>query len=144
MLINIIKGVHILAVIAWMAGLLYLPRLFAYHTPTAPGSETDATFQAMERGLVKIIMQPASMAVLLLGGALVVLEGIGILVAPWMITKLIAVGFLFVIQYFLGQARQRLALGYRDHSQRFWRIINELPFVAAIIIVLAVTTKFTL
>ena len=142
MIINIVKGLHILAVIAWMAGLMYLPRLFAYHTRAAPGSETDATFQAMERGLLKIIMQPASLAVLFLGGTLVALEGVGILVTPWMIVKLVGVGFLFGLQHFLGQTRKRLALGHRDRSERFWRMINELPFVAAIIIVLAVTTKF--
>ena len=142
MIINIIKGLHILAVIAWMAGLRYLPRLFAYHTRAAPGSETDATFQAMERGLLNIIMQPASLAVLFLGGTLVALEGVGILATSWMIVKLVGVGVLFGLQHFLGQARKRLALGHRDRSERFWRMINELPFVAAIIIVLAVTTKF--
>ena len=141
-MINIIKALHILAVIAWMAGLMYLPRLFAYHTRAAAGSEMDETFKTMERKLLAIIMNPASVAVVILGAVLVWLEGAALLTRPWMWTKLAAVIFLLVWHHFLAQARKRLAGGHRDRSERFWRMTNEMPFLAAIIIVFAVVTKF--
>lgn len=142
MIFNVLRGLHILAVIAWMAGLLYLPRLYAYHTRAAVGSEMDETFKVMEAKLLRIIMNPAMIAVVLLGASLVWFDGAGVLRAPWMITKLAGVGFLLVWHHHLAAARKRLASGYRDRSERFWRMTNELPFLAAIVIVLAVTTKF--
>jgi protoporphyrinogen IX oxidase len=142
MIFNIVRGLHILAVIAWMAGLLYLPRLFAYHTRAAVGSEMDETFKIMEAKLLRMIMNPAMIAVLVLGGTLVWMDGLQILKTPWMATKLVGVVFLLLWHYYLAVARKRLAAGRRDHSERFWRLTNELPFLAAIVIVLAVTTKF--
>jgi len=142
MIFNIIKGLHILAVIAWMAGLLYLPRLYAYHTRAAVGSEMDATFQTMEAKLLRIIMTPAMIAVVVLGGTLVWLDGPRILATPWMSVKLAGVLFLIGWHVFLARSRKALAAGQRDRSERFWRMTNELPFLAAIVIVLAVTTKF--
>ena len=141
MMISVVRGLHILAVIAWMAGLMYLPRLFAYHTRAEVGSEMDETFKTMERKLLAIIMNPASIAVVVLGASLVWLEGPQMLAAPWMIIKLSGVVFLLGWHYFLGRARKRLAAGHRDRSERFWRMTNELPFLAAIVIVLCVTTK---
>jgi len=139
---NILLGLHILAVIAWMSGLLYLPRLFAYHTRAAVGSEMDETFQTMERKLLRIIMNPAMTAVVILGGLLVWNDGVVILKAPWMLTKLCGVAFLLWWHHFLAKARKTLAAGRRDRTERFWRMTNELPFLAAIVIVLSVTTKF--
>jgi putative membrane protein len=144
MLINLVKGFHILAVIAWMAGLLYLPRLFVYHTRAAPGSELDTTFQEMEAKLFNIIMTPAMVSVVLLGSALVALEGPALLKTPWMMIKLTGVAFLLGWHGYLGLARRALVRGRREHTERFWRMMNETPFVAALIIVLAVTTKFVL
>ena len=142
MIFNIIKGLHILAVIAWMAGLLYMPRLFAYHTRAVVGSEMDQTFQTMEAKLGKIIMRPAMIAVVILGATLVYYDGAHILRAPWMMTKLAGVVFLLFWHGYLMRARTQLAAGLRPHSERFWRMTNELPFLAAILIVLSVTTKF--
>ena len=147
MIFNILRGLHILAVIAWMAGLLYLPRLFTYHTRAAVGSEMDETFKVMEVKLLRIIMNPAMIAVLVLGGALVWVDGAqrlgwGFLVTPWMLCKLGGVLFLLSWHHYLAVARKRLAAGRRERSERFWRMTNELPFLAAIVIVLAVTTKF--
>lgn len=142
MIFNIIKGFHILAVIAWMAGLLYLPRLFAYHTRATPGSEIDETFKVMEAKLLKIIMTPAMVAVAVLGSTLVYLDGLPTLSKSWMVVKLLGVMGLFGWHIYLAKARGRLALGERPHTERFWRMTNELPFLAAIVIVLAVTTKF--
>lgn len=141
-MLNVVRGLHILAVIAWMAGLLYLPRLFAYHTRAAPGSEMDATFKVMEAKLLRIIMNPAMIAVVLLGGTLVALEGVRLLTTPWMATKLAGVTFLLVWHHYLAIERKRLDRGERRRSERFWRMTNELPFLAAIVIVLSVTTKF--
>ena len=68
---NLLRGLHIVAVIAWMAGMLYLPRLYVYHTRATPGSEMDETFKVMEHKLLKMIINPASFAVLLFGGTLI-------------------------------------------------------------------------
>lgn len=142
MIFNLLRGLHILAVIAWMAGLLYLPRLFAYHTRSAVGSEMDETFKTMEAKLLRIIMNPAMVAVLVLGGALVWFDGPQVLKTPWMATKLAGVIFLLFWHSYLATARKRLAAGRRERTERFWRMTNELPFLAAIVIVLSVTTKF--
>ena len=142
MIFNIVKGLHILAVIAWMAGLLYMPRLFAYHTRAAVGSEMALTFQTMEAKLGRIIMAPAMIAVVVLGVVLVFYDGAAILHSPWMMTKLAGVAFLLGWHFFLRRSRLELASGMRPHSERFWRMTNELPFLAAIVIVLSVTTKF--
>ena len=142
MIVNVVKGLHILAVIAWMAGLLYMPRLFAYHTRSVVGSEMDETFQTMEAKLGRIIMTPAMIAVLVLGATLVWLEGAALLRQPWMMVKLCGVVFLLAWHGFLMRARRQLAAGLRPRSERFWRATNELPFLAAIVIVLSVTTKF--
>lgn len=144
MVIGVVKGLHILAVIAWMAGLLYLPRLYAYHTKSAPGSEMDVMFKRMEHGLLNIIMTPAAIFVVLLGATLVGLEGVGILSAPWMMLKLLGVAFLLGWHFYLMRARVAFLDGRRSHSEKFWRMMNETPFIAAIVIVLSVTTKFTL
>jgi putative membrane protein len=142
MMFNIIRGLHILAVIAWMAGLLYLPRLFAYHTRAEPGSEMDETFKVMERKLEAIIMRPAMIAVVAFGLTLVSFDGLSTLTRPWMLLKLAGVLFLLFWHLFLAGARRALAAGERRRSERFWRMTNELPFLAAIVIVLSVTTKF--
>jgi putative membrane protein len=145
---NLLIGLHILAVIAWMAGLLYLPRLFAYHTRAAAGSEMDATFKVMETKLLRIIMNPAMAVVWLLGLALIWFDatqeqwGWRFLLTPWMLTKLAGVLFLTWWHHYLGKARQGFSAGRRDHAERFWRMTNELPFLAAIVMVLAITTKF--
>ncbi len=147
---NLLRGFHILAVIAWMAGLLYLPRLFAYHSTTSVGSETDETFKAMEARLMAIIMTPAMVAVIVLGACLVWYDatqqhwGWRFLATPWMSAKLAGVAFLLGFQAFLARARRDFAAGQRTRSARFWRMTNELPFLAAVLIVLAVTTKFHL
>jgi putative membrane protein len=145
---NLLIGLHIIAVIAWMAGLLYLPRLFAYHTRSAPGSELEETFKTMEVKLYRIIMNPAMVAVWALGLTLIWFDatqqrwGWAFLLTPWMLVKLAGVLFLTLWHYYLGVARKALAGGRRARSERFWRATNELPFLAAIVMVLAVTTKF--
>jgi protoporphyrinogen IX oxidase len=142
MLFNVIKGLHIIAVIAWMAGLLYLPRLFVYHTRAAVGSEMDETFKVMEQKLEGVIMTPALVVVVLLGATLVWFDGMGVLSARWMMFKLAGVAFLLCWHLFLRRERRAFAAGARRRTERFWRMTNELPILAAIVIVLSVTTKF--
>lgn len=145
---NLLIGLHIVAVIAWMAGLLYLPRLYIYHTGAAPGSEMDATFKTMELKLGRMIMNPAMVAVWLLGLALIWFDatqlrwGWGFLATPWMLTKLAGVLLLTGWHNYLMVARKGLAAGRRRRTARFWRMTNELPFLAAIVMILAITTKF--
>lgn len=143
---DLLRGLHILAVIAWMSGLLYLPRLFAYHTAAAPGSESETTFQTMERKLLGIIMNPAMAAAWLFGLGLVWIDGEArgwsFLLEPWMLVKLSGVVFLTWWHHYLALARKALAGGERRRSARYWRMTNELPFLAAIAMVLAVTTEF--
>ena len=145
---NVLRALHILSVIAWMAGLMYLPRLFAYHTKAAAGSEMDLTFQKMERGLYRMIMNTGMIAVYVLGLTLIWFDatqqrwGWGFLLTPWMLVKLAGVLFLTWWHHYLGRARVALAQGRRDRSERFWRMTNELPFLVAIVMILAITTKF--
>jgi putative membrane protein len=145
---NLLIGFHILAVIAWMAGLLYLPRLFAYHTRARAGSQMDETFKVMEAKLLTMIMRPAFIAVIALGVALAWYDasqlqwGWGFLLRPWMLLKLAGVAFLIWWHHFLFVERKRIAAGTSRRSERFWRATNELPFLAAIVVVLSVTTKF--
>lgn len=143
-----IIGLHILSIIAWMAGLLYLPRLFVYHTRAERGSQMDATFIEMERKLYSVIMVPSSLVALTLGSCLIWIDshvrsdGLRFLGTPWMSVKLTGVVLMFAYQGFLGRSRRAFAAGRNQHSETFWRRMNEVPFVLAIFMVLAVTTKF--
>jgi putative membrane protein len=145
---DLVRGLHILAVIAWMAGLLYLPRLFAYHADSDPASDKAQTFTVMEGKLYRIIMNPAMMAAWLFGATLIYIDahrrsqGWGFLGEPWMSTKLAGVVFLTGWHIYLGRARRAFALGQNRKSSKFWRMTNELPFLAAIVMVIAVTTEF--
>jgi putative membrane protein len=144
---DLLRGLHILSVIAWMAGLLYLPRLFAYHTRAKAGSEMDLTFQTMELKLYRIIMNPAMIVAWILGLSLIWVRSDGLkhpefLHQPWMVVKLAGVVFVTWWHHVLGRARKAFAKGANTRSERYWRMTNELPFLAAIVMVLAVTTEF--
>ena len=144
---DLVRGLHILAVIAWMAGLLYLPRLYAYHTRATAGSEMDLTFKTMERKLLSIIMNPAMVAAWVLGLCLLDIRtanfsDAGLMLHPWLATKLVGVVFITSWHHFLAVSRKRFAKDRNKHSEKFWRAVNELPFLAAIVMVIAVTTEF--
>lgn len=143
---NLIRGLHILAVIAWMAGMLYLPRLYVYHTRATPGSEMDETFKVMERRLLRGIINPAMILALVFGLGLIMADGAirgwDFMHKPWMLAKLAGVFVLFSFHGLLSGARRKFEKGQNTRSEKFWRMANELPFVAAIVIVLSVTTKF--
>jgi putative membrane protein len=144
---NLLIGLHIVAVIAWMAGLLYLPRLFAYHARAVAGSEMAETFKVMEAKLMRMIINPASFAVAGFGGALIWNDvstfGWAYFARGWAFAKLAGVVFLFGWHGFLSQERKKIAAGTSTRSERFWRATNELPFLAAIIVVLSATTKWS-
>lgn len=143
---NLLRGLHILAVIAWMSGMLYLPRLFAYHTRAEAGSQMDETFKIMEVKLLRIIINPAMVLTVLFGSGLVWVDlsrlGPHFWLAPWALVKIVGILFLVSWHGFLARARRAFAENRNTRSERFWRMTNELPFIAAIVIVLAVTTKF--
>jgi len=143
---NAVRGLHILSVIAFMAGMLYLPRLFVYHTGAEPGSQMDETFKVMERRLLRGIINPASIATALFGVGLILadaqIRGWSFLAEPWMATKLVALVGLYGFHGFLSASRKRFERGENVRSEKFWRMVNEIPFVLAIVIVIAVTTKF--
>ena len=145
MLHEVLRGLHILAVIAWMAGLLYLPRLFVYHSAATVGSEMDETFQVMERKLLRVIMNPAMAAVFVLGAALVWQDagGLGwrIFLKPWLAIMLAGALALSSWHHYLALAREAFAAGARPRSARFWRMSNEIPFLVAAVVILAATTK---
>jgi putative membrane protein len=144
---DLLRGGHILSVIAWMIGLMYLPRLYAYHTKAAPGSEMDLTFRKMEAGLYRLIMNVGMIAAWGFGLALIYYDGAhrlgwGFLTQPWMLTKIAGILFMTGWHHYLGQARKAFAAGRNLRSERYWRMVNELPFLAAVVMVLAVTTEF--
>jgi putative membrane protein len=145
---DLLRAGHILSVIAWMIGLMYLPRLFAYHVKATAGSELDLTLQKMEAGLYRLIMNVGMGLAWTFGLALLYVDGTqrlgwGFLTQPWMLVKLSGVVFLTVWHLYLGRARKAFVEGRNTRSERYWRMVNELPFLAAIVMVLAVTTEFT-
>ncbi|MBI5938845.1 MAG: CopD family protein [Caulobacterales bacterium] len=143
---NLIRGLHIISVIAWMAGMLYLPRLYVYHSKATTGSELDETFKVMELKLLRMIINPAMIAAFLFGLLLIMadgqIRGWDFLAKPWMLAKLAGITFLSGWHGFLSASRKKFANGTNTRSERFWRATNELPFVAAMVIVLSVTTKY--
>jgi putative membrane protein len=134
-----LKALHIVAVISWMAGLLYLPRLFVYHAAVAPGSAQSETFKVMESRLYKFIMMPA-MTLTWIVGIVLVLQG-GWLTAGWLHAKLILVVAMTIMHGLLGHWANEFAFDRNRHSQKFYRIANEIPTVLLILIVILATVK---
>ena len=141
MLYEILKALHIVSVIAWMAGLLYLPRLYVYHSGTAVGSEASETFKVMERRLLRAIINPAMIAVFLLGGALVLVEGAELMHAGWFHIKLLLVIGLTVMHGLMARWRKEFERDDRRHTAKFFRIMNEVPTLAMIAIVILAVVK---
>jgi protoporphyrinogen IX oxidase len=138
-----IKALHVIAVIAWMAGLLYLPRLFVYHVGTIPGSEASEMFKLMERRLLRAIMNPAMIAVFVLGLLLAYAEGPRLMMAGWFHAKLLLVLVLAAMHGMMARWRGAFARDERGRTARFFRIMNEVPTLAMIaIVILAVVKPF--
>ena len=134
-----LKALHIIAVVAWMAGLFYLPRLFVYHADAAPGSETSETFKTMEERLLNVIMNPALVATWIFG--LLTAASTGYWTAPWLHAKLALVVGLTVVHHLLARDRKAFARDERPHSARYYRILNEVPTIGLILIVLLAVLK---
>jgi putative membrane protein len=136
-----LKALHIIAVVAWMAGLLYLPRLFVYHAGVPAESNRAAMLQVMERRLLHGIMAPAAIMTYGFGLLLAAMPGIVGWRQGWIWVKLGLVGVLTVYHLLLAHWRRDLAAGKQSHSARFYRIVNEVPTLVMIGIVLLVVLK---
>jgi putative membrane protein len=136
-----IKAFHVIAVIAWMAGMLYLPRLFVYHCETAPGSSESERFKLMERKLMRTIINPSMIAVWVLGLTLAVVSHA--YDERWFMMKLTLVVVLSALHGFFAACLKAFARDENRRSQRFYRIVNEVPAVLmAAIVILAVVKPF--
>lgn len=137
------KALHIISVIAWMAGIFYLPRLFVYHVEKVEtGSETDRLFQEMERKLLRVIMNPAMIGVWVFGLALVFTPGIVDWSEIWPWTKAAAVLGMTWFHHWLGYRRKEFVSGTNTQSGRTYRLMNEVPTIFMVIIVVSVILKF--
>jgi len=139
-----IKAFHIIAVISWMAGMLYLPRLFVYHCVAEKGSVQSETFKVMERRLLRAIINPAMIATWALGLALAWLgpdSHYGWFASGWLQAKLVFVLILSAIHGLFARWVKAFGADSNRHSQRFYRIINEVPTIIMIVIVFLVVLK---
>jgi len=136
-----VKAFHIISVVAWMAGLLYLPRLFVYHAEKHPGSDAAETFKVMERRLLRGIMTPAMIASYVFGVALAATPGVVDWRQGWIYVKLAAVLALTLIHGLLARWRRDFAAGRNRRPARFYRIVNEIPTLLLIVIVVMVVVR---
>lgn len=136
-----IKALHVISVIAWMAGLLYLPRLFVYHADAAPGSELSETFKVMERRLLKAIMNPAMISSVVFGLILMSASGPAIWQTTWFPVKIGAIVVMMVQHMYMGKWRRAFAEDRNERSARFFRFMNEVPTVLMILVVIMVIVQ---
>lgn len=132
-------AIHVMAVISWMAGMFYMPRLFVYHADSDPGSEKSETFKVMERRLMKVIMNPA-MILTWIFGLYLAWDG-GWLVDGWLHVKLLAVFLMSGVHGYYSKAMKDFARDERKTTAKHWRIINEVPTVLMIVAVIMVILK---
>jgi protoporphyrinogen IX oxidase len=135
------KSLHLIAVISWMAGLLYLPRIFVYHVENKEKKEAKDIFEVMERKLFFYIMRPAMIFTWIFGLILIYLNGIEIFSQLWMQIKIVLVVLLSVYNDYLGKCLVSLKNNSNTRSSKFFRIINEIPTVMLIFIVFLVIFK---
>ena len=135
------KSLHLIAVISWMAGLLYLPRIFVYHVENYEKKQTTEIFEIMENRLFNYIMRPAMLLSWILGIVLILIIGIESFSFLWLQMKLILVVSLSIYNEYLGRCLRLLKSGKNNRSSKFYRIINEIPTVLLIFIVFIVIFK---
>ena len=135
------KSLHLIAVISWMAGLLYLPRIFVYHVENYEKKQTTEIFEIMEKRLFNYIMRPAMLLSWFLGIVLILIIGIESFSFLWLQIKLILVISLSVYNEYLGRCFRLLKSGENNKSSKFYRIINEIPTILLIFIVFIVIFK---
>jgi putative membrane protein len=134
------KSLHLIAVISWMAGLLYLPRIFVYHSEASHDSQKQV-FKTMERKLYNYIMMPAMVLSWLFGILLIHSLGFNIFLELWMQIKIVSVLILTYYHFILGRYLQDFATGNNIRSSKFYRIINEVPTIILIVVVFIVVFK---
>lgn len=137
----VVKALHIIAFTSWMAGMFYLPRLFAYHAGTTPGSESSELLKIMERRLLRIIINPAMILTLVFGIWLITIvhpfgSGNG-----WFHAKAMLLLFMFGMHGYFSATRKALARDERPRTAKFYKIINEVVTILFIVIVLLAVTK---
>ena len=135
------KSLHLISVISWMAGLLYLPRIFVYHSQNSSEKKTSEIFKTMERKLFFYIMTPAMILSWIFGLLLIHEIGFGQLGQKWMILKLVFVVILTLYHFYLGRILEQFKLDNNRHSHKYYRYINEIPTLLLILIIFVVIFK---
>ena len=135
------KALHVISLISWMAGMLYLPRLYVYHATADKGSELSETLKIMERRLLRLIINPAMIATWVFGLSMLAANPTLFTASKWMHVKLTAVILLQVFHAFLSRWRKAFLRDENTHTASFYRKVNEIPTVLMIIIVIMVIVK---
>ena len=135
------KSLHLIAVVSWMAGLLYLPRIFVYHVENINDQNSTNIFKTMEKKLYFYIMIPAMILSWIFGLVLISIVGFDVLSATWIQLKLIFVVLLTFYHFYLGQCLKNLTFEQNNKTSKFFRIINEIPTILLILIVFIVVFK---
>jgi len=135
------KSLHLIAVVSWMAGLLYLPRIFVYHAENINDQNSTNIFKTMEKKLYFYIMIPAMILSWIFGLILISIVGFDVLSATWIQLKLIFVVLLTFYHFYLGQCLKKFAFEQNNKTSKFFRIINEIPTILLILIVFIVVFK---
>lgn len=136
----IYKSLHIISFVAWFAGLFYLPRLYVYHVTAKKGGELDKTLQIMERRLLRFIMNPAMIFTLIFGILLIFSVGMTNL-GGWFHVKFLLIFFLFGFHGLLAVCRKKFVNNSNDKSEKFYRLINEVPTILLILIIFLAVLK---
>ena len=135
------KSLHLISVISWMAGLLYLPRIFVYHAANSDDKKISDVFKTMEKKLYFYIMTPAMILSWIFGLLLIHSIGFQQLGQTWMVLKIIFVIFLTLYHFYLGKILNQFKFDQNTHSHKFYRLINEIPTILLILIVFVVIFK---
>ncbi len=136
-----IKALHLIAVMSWMAGMLYLPRLFVYHVDALKNSDQSETFKVMERRLFKVIMNPAIIAVWIFGGLMLYTNWELFKISGWMHAKLLFVFLMTGVHHMYIKYLKAFARDENEKSAKFFRVLNEVPTVLMVIIVILAVVK---
>ena len=135
------KSLHLISVISWMAGLLYLPRIFVYHSQNSDEIKISEIFKVMERKLYFYIMTPAMILSWLFGLILIHIVGFEQLGQTWMVLKIIFISLLTLYHFYLGKILNHFNINQNKQSHKFYRFINEIPTILLILIVFVVIFK---
>ena len=138
---SLIKAFHVISIVAWISAILYLPRLFVYHTTVKRNSEASKMLKIMEYRLQKFIMNPAMLFTIIFGVFLLKTNGIINWTEKWIYFKLFGVFLLLVVHNLLGRYRKDFFLDKNKHSGKFYKILNEVPTILLIVIILLVYLK---